>query len=128
MSYNTVTWDIAEICVLLLRVCFCHNPSNQFCMHSSGLIISLSYQVLYLVVKINWNIIWYVQVHCVVAILLMTSGRNTLRYNIVKPAKWWRCMIKQKALQLEPVLGSYEACKVSYTFPVEKPFNFITPQ
>ena len=30
--------------------------------------------------------------------------------------------IKQKALQLEPVLGSYGACKFSHTFPMEKPF------
>ena len=30
--------------------------------------------------------------------------------------------IKQKALQLEPVLGSYGACKFSHTFPIEKPF------
>ena len=33
-------------------------------------------------------------------------------------------VIKQKALQLEPVLGSYGACKFSYIFPVEKPFNY----
>ena len=32
--------------------------------------------------------------------------------------------IKQKALQLESVLGSYEACKFPHTFPVEKPFNY----
>ena len=32
--------------------------------------------------------------------------------------------IKQEALQLEPVLGSYGACKFSHTFPVEKPFNY----
>jgi len=32
--------------------------------------------------------------------------------------------IKQIALQLEPVLGSYGACKFSHTFPVEKPFNY----
>ena len=32
--------------------------------------------------------------------------------------------IKQKALQLEPVLGSYGACKLSRTFPMEKPFNY----
>ena len=31
--------------------------------------------------------------------------------------------IKQEALQLEPPLESYEACKFSHTFPVEKPFN-----
>ena len=33
-------------------------------------------------------------------------------------------MMKQEALQLEPVLGSYEACKFSHTFPMEKPFNY----
>ena len=33
-------------------------------------------------------------------------------------------VIKQKALQLEPVLGSYEAYKFFHIFPVEKPFNF----
>ena len=33
-------------------------------------------------------------------------------------------VIKQKALQLEPVLGSYGACKFSHTFPVGKPFNY----
>ena len=33
-------------------------------------------------------------------------------------------VIKQKVLQLEPVLGSYGACKFSHTFPVEKPFNY----
>ena len=33
-------------------------------------------------------------------------------------------MIKQKALQLESVLGSYGACKFSHTFPMEKPFNY----
>ena len=33
-------------------------------------------------------------------------------------------MIKQKALQLEPVLGSYGACKFSHIFSVEKPFNY----
>ena len=32
--------------------------------------------------------------------------------------------IKQKALRLEPVLGSYGACKLSHTFPMEKPFNY----
>ena len=32
--------------------------------------------------------------------------------------------IKQKALQLEPVLGSNGACKFSHTFPMEKPFNY----
>ena len=32
--------------------------------------------------------------------------------------------IKQKALQLEPVLGNYGACKFSHTFPMEKPFNY----
>ena len=32
--------------------------------------------------------------------------------------------IKQKVLQLDPVLGSYGACKFSHTFPVEKPFNY----
>ena len=33
-------------------------------------------------------------------------------------------MIKQKALQLEPVLERYRACKFSHTFPMEKPFNY----
>ena len=33
-------------------------------------------------------------------------------------------MIKQEALQLEPVLESYEACEFSNTFPMEKPFNY----
>ena len=33
-------------------------------------------------------------------------------------------MINQKVLQLEPVLGNYGACKLSHTFPKEKPFNF----
>ena len=33
-------------------------------------------------------------------------------------------IIKQKALQLEPVLGSYGVCKLSHTFPMEKPFNY----
>ena len=32
--------------------------------------------------------------------------------------------IKQEALQLEPVLGSYEAFNFSHTFPMEKPFNY----
>ena len=32
--------------------------------------------------------------------------------------------IKQEALQLEPVLGSYADCKFSHTFPMEKPFNY----
>ena len=32
--------------------------------------------------------------------------------------------MKQEALQLEPVLGSYGACKFSHTFPMEKPFNY----
>ena len=32
--------------------------------------------------------------------------------------------INQKALQLEPVLGNYGACKFSHTFPMEKPFNY----
>ena len=32
--------------------------------------------------------------------------------------------IKQEALQLEPLLESYEACNFSHTFPVEKPFNY----
>ena len=32
--------------------------------------------------------------------------------------------IKKKALQLEPVLGSYGAFKFSHTFPVEKPFKY----
>ena len=32
--------------------------------------------------------------------------------------------IKQEALQLEPVLGSYGAYKFSHTFPMEKPFNY----
>ena len=32
--------------------------------------------------------------------------------------------IKQKALQLEPVLGSNGACKFSHTIPMEKPFNY----
>ena len=31
--------------------------------------------------------------------------------------------IKEKALQLEPVLESYETCKFSHIFPMEKPFN-----
>ena len=35
-------------------------------------------------------------------------------------------VIKQKALQLEPVLGSYGACKFSHIFPVEKPFDEVT--
>ena len=30
----------------------------------------------------------------------------------------------QKALHLEPVLRSYGACKLSHTFPMEKPFNY----
>ena len=30
-------------------------------------------------------------------------------------------MMKQEVLQLEPVLGSYEVCKFSHTFPMEKP-------
>ena len=33
-------------------------------------------------------------------------------------------IMKQEALQLEPVLGSYEACKFSHTFPMEKLFNY----
>ena len=33
-------------------------------------------------------------------------------------------MIKQKALQLESVLGSNGACKCFHTFPMEKPFNY----
>ena len=32
--------------------------------------------------------------------------------------------IKQKTLQLEPVLESYGPCKFSHTFPMEKPFNY----
>ena len=32
--------------------------------------------------------------------------------------------IKQKALQLEPVMGSNGAYKFSHTFPMEKPFNY----
>ena len=32
--------------------------------------------------------------------------------------------IKQEALQLEPVLESYRACKISHTFPMEKPLNY----
>ena len=32
--------------------------------------------------------------------------------------------IKQEALQLEPQLKSYGACKFSHTFPMEKPFNY----
>ena len=34
-------------------------------------------------------------------------------------------MIKQEALQLEPVMESYGACKFSHTFPMEKLFNYI---
>ena len=33
-------------------------------------------------------------------------------------------MIQQKAFQLEPVLGSYGACKFSHAFPMKKPFNY----
>ena len=33
-------------------------------------------------------------------------------------------MIKQEALQLEPVLRGYGACKFSHTFPMEKQFNY----
>ena len=32
--------------------------------------------------------------------------------------------MKQEALQLEPVLGSYGDCKFSHTFSMEKPFNY----
>ena len=32
--------------------------------------------------------------------------------------------MKQEALQLEPVLGSYGAYKFSHTFHMEKPFNY----
>ena len=33
-------------------------------------------------------------------------------------------MIKQKVLQLEPVLESYGACKFSHIFSMEKLFNY----
>ena len=32
--------------------------------------------------------------------------------------------IKQKALQLEPVLGNNGACNFFHKFPMEKPFNY----
>ena len=32
--------------------------------------------------------------------------------------------MKQEVLQLEPLLGSYGACKFSHTFPMEKSFNY----
>ena len=31
--------------------------------------------------------------------------------------------IKQETHQLKPVLESYRACKISHTFPMEKPFE-----
>ena len=31
---------------------------------------------------------------------------------------------KQKVLQLEPILGNYEACKFIYAFPMEKRLNY----
>ena len=57
-------------------------------------------------------------VHLAVAIFLITSGRNMLHYifSYYREARQMPETIKQKALQLEPVLGSNGACKFSIHF------------
>ena len=54
------------------------------------------------------------------------SARNTpeQKFLYCREARQMPETIKQEALQLEPVLGSYGACKFSHTFPMEKPFNY----
>ena len=60
-----------------------------------------------------------------VAIFLKTFGSNALEKNLYcLEARQMPERMKQEALQLEPVLGSYGACKFSHTFPMEKPFNY----
>ena len=55
-----------------------------------------------------------------VAISLITSGRNELEYKILdhREAHQMPETIKKEALQLEPALGSYGAFKLSHTFPM----------
>ena len=67
-----------------------------------------------------------VRVHRAVAFSLITSGRNMseLKNLYCHEARQMPETIKQEALQLEPLLESYEAYKFSHTFPVEKPFNY----
>ena len=57
---------------------------------------------------------------------IITSGRNTPEQKILDhyEAHQMPETMKQEALQLEPVLGSYGDCKLSHTFPMEKPFNY----
>ena len=50
--------------------------------------------------------------------------RATLIFLYHREARQMPEMIKHKALQLEPVLESYGACKFSHIFPMEKPFNY----
>ena len=61
-----------------------------------------------------------------VAISLITSGSNALEYKFLYclAARQMPERMKQEALQLELMLGSYGACKFSHTFPMEKPFNY----
>ena len=74
--------------------------------------------------KIILNLNVLVCVHRAVAFSLITSGRNTSEKLCHHEARQMTEMMKQEALQLEPVLGSYRDCKFSHTFPMEKPFNY----
>ena len=56
----------------------------------------------------------------------MTTGKNMVHQIVLyyREAHQIPEIIKQKALQLELVLGSYKACKFPHTFPMEKPFIY----
>ena len=66
------------------------------------------------------------RVEIVIAFSLITSSGNMLCLIFLYHCKACQMQetIKQKALQLEPVLGNYKACKVSHIFPVEVLFNY----
>ena len=55
-------------------------------------------------------------IYLAVAISLITSGRNALEFLYHYEVRQMPEMIKQEALRLEPVLGSYGAFKFSHTF------------
>ena len=68
-------------------------------------------------------------VHRAITISLITSGRSMLHQIFLydREARQMPEMIKQKALKLEPILGSYGACKFSHTFLMEKPLTTTLP-
>ena len=109
---------LSIISCLLLVIIAIYVYAGVLCLkldHSKWLLIITNMLV---EVSKKGNTLWYIRVHLAVAIFLITSGRNMLHciFSYYRETRQMPETIKQKALQLEPILGSNGACKFSIHF------------